>query len=99
MFIPQNLSATGRLSEPGTLTLNGNLVAVGENQEFTTSVILQEGLNTLVPFHSIKCPIRCSVTPAEAGVQRFSDHVWIPAFAGMTGRERYFGYSIVWRCT
>jgi hypothetical protein len=53
----------------------------------------------LVPFHSIKCPVRCSVTPAEAGVQRFSDHVWIPAFAGMTGRERYFGYSIVWRCT
>jgi hypothetical protein len=45
------------------------------------------------------CPLGCSVTPAKAGVQRFSDHVWIPAFAGMTSREQYFGYSIVWRCT
>ena len=24
------------------------------------------------------------VTPAKAGVQRFLDHAWIPAFAGMT---------------
>jgi hypothetical protein len=41
-------------------------------------------------------PISCSVTPAEAGVQRISDHVWIPAFAGMTGREQYFGHLILW---
>ena len=48
------------------------------------------GIYWRVKVRVIKVQLPATVTPAEAGVQWF---VWIPAFAGMTGRKLFFGES------